>query len=160
MFGSFLLLVPVVAIILLFSGVFSRAQQGPLRILADWRRLPGPVRRIRRYANALLFFVLLGYAVMFSQLGGDGNLRLVGVGAAVAVAAMACMSVPVILEVRLINRVRNAGFLMCPGCGYPVDATVPEGMCPECGLAFKGESLEHEWMDHLGWKPRSKTPTK
>jgi len=46
---------------------------------------------------------------------------------------------------RALTKLRNAQFLMCPGCLYDLRASIDAGQCPECGLAFDLATLRHQW---------------
>jgi hypothetical protein len=46
---------------------------------------------------------------------------------------------------RALTRLRNAQFLICPGCLYDLRASVDAGQCPECGSPFDIAGLRHQW---------------
>jgi hypothetical protein len=50
------------------------------------------------------------------------------------------------------KRLADADFRLCFRCGYDISALAPDGVCPECGEAYIGESLRIRWRG-AGFSP-------
>jgi hypothetical protein len=47
------------------------------------------------------------------------------------------------------RRLRAAEFCLCGECLYPLDHTVSEGICPECGTRYRPPELTSAWQRYL-----------
>jgi hypothetical protein len=63
-------------------------------------------------------------------------------GLVVAIAsAIAALSI----RSRFGRLLENHDYLLCPKCEYPLPASIENGHCPECGLRYIKEQVQHEW---------------
>jgi hypothetical protein len=118
--------------------------------------LGGPAHRpdlIRRYRRVLAVggimlnvVPVLAILCLEKQFFGAGIIPLLVGGLLIAVPA-------VVLERRLLSRVRKAELLVCPRCEYSLANSGERGICPECGRPFEIESVRRAWVSCLKqWK--------
>lgn len=54
-------------------------------------------------------------------------------------------------EMRLMSRLKEACFKLCPHCGYPLTKATGDTTCPECGASCNIPKLEASWR---AFRPR------
>lgn len=115
-----------------------------------WLVAPGVATPRERWLNRglVLAVVLVLVCVVVAFALGSGLRSWAGVGAAAGVvAAMAFRYALERAHLRALELLRDAQFLVCPGCRYGLHASIREGRCPECGDVFDAASLRREWTE-------------
>ena len=54
-------------------------------------------------------------------------------------------------EKRLMARVYDSGYKLCPNCGYPLNKSTGATTCPECGVSCDMREVEDSWR---AFRPR------
>ncbi len=51
----------------------------------------------------------------------------------------------VLWEKKLMARVRDSSYRLCPHCGYPMPMAAGQSTCPECGTSCNMRDVESSW---------------